>query len=517
MANKLDPMDIKQILVLIKDGFSNRKIGATLGISRNTVNSYVQQFNSSGYSTGELLNFEETRLNELFTSKTTIDTSRHDDLMRYIERIKAARSHPGFTFQYHYNEYVNNVSNPYSYTQFLEHFHRKYSKVKGSMKLEHIAGHEMFVDFAGKRLEIVDKDTGEIKPVEVFVSILPCSQYTYVEACATQNRNDFISCCKNALHFYGGVPKAIVSDNLKSAVTRASKHEAVINRCFKDFASYYGCVINPTRVYAPQDKALVENAVHLTYQRIYYPLREMTFFSIEELNREIRRLLTEYNKLLFKRKEASRLELFQTIERGYLKPLPAEQYEIKEYRRAKVQKMGYVYFSPDKSYYSVPYRHIGKQTQIHYTQKHIEVYYNHQRIAIHQRNHSTGSYNTNSDHLSSTHQSYLGWNPDYFKNKAAAHGELVVSCVEHILASVDYPEIGYKRVTGLLQLHKAYGSGRLDRACKMALNAGIPSYTRIKNILKNNMDKALISYNESDSAQSHIPLHHNIRGASSYS
>lgn len=175
MANKLDPMDIKQILVLIKDGFSNRKIGATLGISRNTVNSYVQQFKSSGYSIGELLNFEETRLNELFTGKTTIDTSRHDDLMCYIERIKAARSHPGFTFQYHYNEYVNNVSNPYSYTQFLEHFHRKNSKVKGSMKLEHIAGHEMFVDFAGKRLEIVDKDTGEIKQIEVFVSILPCS------------------------------------------------------------------------------------------------------------------------------------------------------------------------------------------------------------------------------------------------------------------------------------------------------------------------------------------------------
>lgn len=283
MANKLDPMDIKQILVLLKDGFSNRGIGAILGISRNTVNTYVKQFNSSGYSIGELLNFDESRLNELFTSKTTIDVSRHDDLMLYLEHINAARSHPGFTFQYHYNDYAANVINPYSYTQFMEHFHRKYMRVKGSMKLEHIAGHEMFVDFAGKKLEIVDKDTGEIKPVEVFVSILPCSQYTYVEACSSQNRNDFISCCKNALHFYGGAPKAIVSDNLKSAVTRASKHEPVINRIFKDFANHYGCVINPTRVYAPQDKALVENAVHLTYQRIYYPLREMTFFSIEDL------------------------------------------------------------------------------------------------------------------------------------------------------------------------------------------------------------------------------------------
>ena len=517
MANKLDPMDIKQILVLLKDGFSNRGIGAILGISRNTVNTYVKQFNSSGYSIGELLNFDESRLNELFTSKTTIDVSRHDDLMLYLEHINAARSHPGFTFQYHYNDYAANVINPYSYTQFMEHFHRKYMRVKGSMKLEHIAGHEMFVDFAGKKLEIVDKDTGEVKPVEVFVSILPCSHYTYVEACSSQNRNDFISCCKNALHFYGGAPKAIVSDNLKSAVTRASKHEPVINRIFKDFANHYGCVINPTRVYAPQDKALVENAVHLTYQRIYYPLREMTFFSIEDLNREIRRLLTEYNKLFFKRKEASRLELFQTIERGYLKPLPVEQYRIKDYRRAKVQKMGYVYFSPDKSYYSVPYRYIGKHTQIHYTQKYIEVYHNHQRIAIHQRNYTRGSYNTNSDHLSSTHQSYLDWNPDYFKNKAAAHGEHVVSCVEHILASVDYPEIGYKRAVDLLQLHKAYGSGRLNKACEMALKAEIPSYMRIKNILKNNMDKASLFYNESNNMPSHIPHHQNIRGASSYS
>src|SRR5690606_34592231 len=125
---------------------------------------------------------------------------------------------------------------------------------------------------------------------------------------------------------------------------------------------YYNCVINPTRGYSPQDKALVENAVHLAYQRIYYPLREMTFFSLEDLNREICILLERYNNLLFRRKESSRIELFQTIERQYLKPLPDTTYELKDYKRAKVQKMGYVYFSPDKSYYSVPYRYIGRET-----------------------------------------------------------------------------------------------------------------------------------------------------------
>src|SRR5699024_4725473 len=141
-----------------------------------------------------------------------------------------------------------------------------------------------------------------------------------------------------------------------------------------------------TRTYAPQDKALVENAVHLAYQRIYYPLREMTFFSLAELNKEIRKLLEQYNKLLFKRKETSRIALFQTIEREYLRPLPLEAYQIKDYRRAKVQKMGYVYFSPDKSYYSVPYRYVGKQTCIHVTKRSVGVTYNRQGTECHRRN-----------------------------------------------------------------------------------------------------------------------------------
>lgn len=253
MANALDPMDLKQILTLYKDGLSNRRIAGTLGISRNTVNSYIKRFKGSKYGIDELLGFDNNKLEELFTFKTTLDIDRQDELMRYFEQVNKARNHPGFTFQYHYGEYRNSVDRPYGYTQFLEHYRRKYAKAKGSLKLEHDPGKEMFVDFAGQKLTIVERGTGEIIPVEVFVAILPNSHYTYIEACKSQKREDFIACCTNALHFYGGVPKAIVSDNLKSAVTRASKYEANINRSFKDFARHYDCVINPTRTYAPQD------------------------------------------------------------------------------------------------------------------------------------------------------------------------------------------------------------------------------------------------------------------------
>ena len=220
--------------------------------------------------------------------------------------------------------------------------------------------------------------------------------------------------------------------------------------------------------------------------------------------------------MLFQRKEASRKELFQSVERSYLKPLPSTPYELKDYRRAKVQKMGYVYFSPDKSYYSVPYRYIGKHTLIHYTKSMVEVYYNHQRIALHTRNPAKGSYNTNAEHLSSTHKFYTDWSPEYFKGKATAHGPYVLSCVEKILTASDYPEIGYKRAMGLIQLHKAYGSERLNNACKRALQADTSSYMRIKNILKNNMDKTSLFYQNLEDEKTHIPEHQNLRGASAY-
>lgn len=516
MAHTLDPMDLKQIITLHLDGLSNRKIGETLDISRNTVNAYMQGFNASDHRMRELLEMETGTLKELFPSHTTIVNERYDELMRYFDKVNQARNHPGFTFLFHYKEYKEQAQEPYSYTQFMEHYRRKYAKVKGSMKLEHKAGHEMFIDFAGKKLHYVDIDTGELVPVEVFVAILPNSQYTYVEACRSQKREDMLRCIENALRFYGGVPKAIVSDNLKSAVTRASKYEAVVNRTFKDFARHYNCVINPTRSYAPQDKALVENAVRLAYQKIYYPMREMDFFSLEELNLEIRRLLDKFNDLLFHRKESSRKELFQSVERAYLKPLVTSSYELKDYTRAKVQKIGYVYFSPDKTYYSVPFRYIGKTTQVHYTQSTVEVFYNHERIALHKRDATKGIYITNKDHLSSQHRAYSEWSPDFFIKKAAKHGTNVQSCIENVVHTGNYPETQYKRAMGIIQLHREYGSKRLDNACRIAMDAGTNSYNRIKNILKNNLDQNLFSIEENSLKEPHIPLHNNLRGASSY-
>jgi len=514
MANTLDPMDIKQIFTLHADGLSNRSIAELLGISRNTINQYVNWLKSSDYTVKELLEMDIQAVRALFPSHTTIKNKRYDELVRHFEQVHKARKHPGFTFLHHYKTYSESVAEPYSYTQFMEHYNRKYKKEKGSMKLNHLPGNEIYIDFAGKKLHILNKETGELEAVEVFVAILPYSQYTYVEACKSQKRADLIHCMNNMLIFYGGVPKAIVSDNLKSAVSRSSKYEAEINRSFKDFARHYDCATNPTRAYRPQDKALVENAVQLTYQRIYHPLREMTFFSLEELNAAIHKLLDNYNNMLFQRKEASRKELYQSIERDTLKPLATQRYQLKDYARAKVQKIGYVYFSADKNYYSVPYRYIGNTTTIHYTPDTVEVFYYHQRIALHQRNPVKGKYNTIKDHLSSTHQQYKDWSPQYFKNRAKGYGEDVASCIDELFVNCAYPETAYKRALGIFKLGQLYGNERLNNACKRAIIGDAVSYGRIKNILENSLDKYIEE--QTDPNQTHIPDHENIRGKESY-
>lgn len=183
-----------------------------------------------------------------------------------------------------------------------------------------------------------------------------------------------------------------------------------------------------------------------------------------------------------------------------------------------MQKIGYVYFSPDKTYYSVPYRFIGKATQIHYTKNTIEVYFHHQRIALHKRNPSKGIYITNKDHLSSSHRAYSEWNPGYFRAMASKHGHAVLSYVEQFLAESEYPELVYKRIMGVIQLHREYGSQRLNSACERAIYANKPSYKLVKNILKNNLDKENIGQQQMslDLDKPHIPKHQNIRGASNY-
>ena len=280
-ALQIDIMRIKQLLLLKSKSKSNRKIALVIGVDRNTVNQYVRKLQSSGRSFDELLRLDELELQKLFPSKEALDGNRYAVLHGLFPGFVNELKKPGCTRQHLWHRYQQEYIDHYGYSQFCQLFSNWLDSKKVSGKLNHIAGDKLYIDYAGKKLQIVDKHTGEVRDVEVFVGILPASSYTYVEASYDQTRESLVKSVGNCLHFFGGVPQAIVPDNLKSAVTKSSKYEPVINKTFRDMGHYYGCVINPTRAYSPQDKALVEGAVKLVYQRIYYEISNMTFFSLK--------------------------------------------------------------------------------------------------------------------------------------------------------------------------------------------------------------------------------------------
>lgn len=514
MASKrIEIMDLRQLLELKHKGISNRKSADLTGIHRNSINTYVNLFTGSGQSYERLLLLSDKELHELFPTPGTIDNERYQTLSSHFNYFLKELKKPGGTRQVLWKEYLLKHPNGYSYTQLNEHFNRWLKRIKSSGKLDHKAGDKVYIDYTGKKLNYVDKATGEIIQVEVFVGILPCSGYTFVEASPSQKLEDFIGSMNNCLRYYGGVPTAIVPDNLKSAVTKGSKYAPVINKTFKGFALHYSSTINPTRTYSPQDKALVEGAVKLVYQRIFYPLSKMTFFSLSDLNKEIAKLLVVYNDYLLSNIKVSRRQQFLTIEQSFLAPLPAEKYEVKQYRKATVQKMGYIFISTDKNYYSVPYRFIGKKVEVSYNRQSVEVHYNRERIASHQRNCQPGKYSTIKDHLSSTHQFYRNWSPEFFQKLAQPQGNAVVDYFKALIESKDYPEVAYKQCLGILSLAKTHEKGRLNNACKRGLTFHRYGFKIIQNILTNNMD--LESQNESDPNYT-IDQHENIRGATYY-
>ncbi len=511
-ALQIDIMKLKQLLLLKSKKQSNRKIAEDIGVDRNTVNEYVRRLESSGSTYKELLTLEENDLQDLFPSKEPLDQERYQRLHGLFPDFVKELKKPGCTRMHLWHKYQQEHIDHYGYSQFCQLLKEWLEVKKISGKLNHIAGDKLYIDYAGKKLHLVDKSTGELIPIEVFVGILPASQYTYVEAAYDQSRESLVKSVSNCLSFFGGVPQSIVPDNLKSAVTKASKYEPVVNKTFRDMGDHYGCVINPTRSYSPQDKALVEGAVKLVYQRIYYELSKMTFFSLEDLNKQIHIFLERYNSYKLQTIGVSRFKQFTDIEQEELSALPNDPYQIKYYKRAKVQKMGYVYLSEQKNYYSVPYRYIGNFVEIQYNLDTVEIYFNKDRVATHLKSRQKGSYITIKDHLSSTHQYYQSWSRDFFVKKAAEIGLNTASYISKLIDQESYPEIGFKRSQGIIAFQHKYPKDRIESACERAMQYDLCSFKIIDNILKNNAD---LEQKES-LLQHQIGPHQNLRNTSNY-
>jgi len=511
--NPIGMREVRELLRLyFKQGLSGRKAAKVAGIGKTAASQYIAGFKSSGLSISVISGMNDSELINLINIRKKTQNPRFTALERLFPGFEKELKKVGVTLHLLWEEYRQAHKDGYEYSQFCHHYYHWRKESKVSMHMEHKAGDKLFVDFTGKKLYITDPTTGEQEACEVFVSVLGCSQLCYIEAVPSQKKEDWVAVNQNALRFYGGAPAAIVPDCLASAVSRSNRYEPGINRTYQDFSEHYRTVILPARALHPKDKSLAENFVRLAYQRIYAPLRNGVFFSIEELNRAIWEKLDLHNQKNFQHRPYSRQNLFDQIEKQELKSLPTTPYELKHFCQLKVQYNHHIYLKADKHYYSIPFQYTGKKVKVIYTQGNVEAYFNNERIALHRRNRKPYGYSTKNGHRPAHHRFQAEWTPERFIGWGRSIGPETEKLITRILDSRPHPEQAYRSCMGLLNLAKKHPRSAYRKACGKALEMNCPQYKFIKNILDNKTFDV-----EGESLELfELPAHDNIRGKENF-
>src|SRR5271165_3237709 len=479
---------IRDVLRLTAAGMSSRNIALSLSVGATTVIDFLQRARSAEMSwplpedmTDEAL---EARLFPASTALAEIKARRPQPDWRTIHRELRRK---GVTLQLLWEEHRAAHSNGYGYSRFCDLYRTWEARLSPTMRQTHVAGERLFVDYAGTTLEVINGLTGEVITAQLFVAALGASSYTYAEATWTQGLADWIGSHTRAFAFFGGVPAMVVSDNLKSGITKACFYEPAVNRSYAEMAAHYDTAIVPARPKKPRDKAKVEAAVLLATRWIIAKLRNQQFFSLTDLNDAIRDCVTALNARVTRHLGTSRRALFDEIERPALKPLPAEPYTFAQWKECRAGLDYHVEI--EKHYYSVPHALLRETMWARITARTIEVFHRGKRVAAHVRSSSNRQHTTVREHMPSSHQRYADWTPERIQRQANEIGPKTSALVEIILRERTHPEQGFRACIGILRHAKSFGRERLEAACDRALEIGARSYTSVTSILKTNLDR----------------------------
>lgn len=513
MAKQIAMSVLKQIIRQWCSDTPVKTIARNTDVSRNTIKRYISLIHSCALNGEELLKMDDQSLESVFMSSPPVN-DRYRQLAKQFAYFASELSKTGVNRWVLWHEYKEKHPHGYQYSQFCLYLQRYLLTRQATLHIDQKPGDKLYIDFAGKKLHWIDQHTGQVNDVEVFIAILGHSQLTYAEAVCSQKQVHFIGALDNALRYIKGVPRAIVPDNLKSAVIQSDRYEPQLSTTLSDFANHYQTTILPARSYKPRDKAWVEQIVRTVYSRVYAPLRNTEFHSLWELNLAIKKQLDKHNREHFQNEAISRRERFETQEQQHMLPLPAQGYEHKQYRWQKVMKNSHIQLRQDKHYYSIPYQYIGCKVKIITTQRQVSVYYKQQRIAFHKRDFTPYKYTTFKDHMPSHHRFYVDWNPEKFLDWANRISPQVHAYIKAILEAKVYPEQAYKSCVGILSFAKKVGNHRLTDACKRAAYFHAYSYKTIQGILKNGLEKQQDQTCQKTDIK--LPEHENIRGAEAY-
>lgn len=495
---------LRQKMVL---GRSHRATAASVHVSLGAVSLAVARATDARLTWAEVEALDDAELEaRLYRSGAPAHVRPEPDCA-WIHR---ERHRAGVTLELLHHEYLEQHPTGLRYTAFCDRY-REWLERRGLiMRHVHVAGDKLFVDYSGKKPHLVDSETGELIEVELFVAVLGASNLTYAEATMTQRSQDWIASHVRALEFFGGVPAALVPDQLKSGVVKACRYEPETQRTYEDLATHYGTTVLPARPGKPRDKAKVEVGVQIAQRWILARMRNEVFHTLGELNARIRELLVDLNNRVMRRYGKSRRELFESLERAALRPLPAERFEYSEWAKARVNIDYHV--AIDGHLYSVPHRLVHEQVEARITRDAVEILHGRKCVAVHPRGTGRGGFTTNREHMPSAHRAHAEWTPSRIVAWAEKVGVATKLLCETILNERPHPEQGFRSCLGILRLAKRYGDSRLEAACGRALRVHARSYRHVESILKNGLDRVPMA----DDAKTVVLTHENVRGRDYY-
>ena len=511
---RLPMRKIKDVLRLRHEtGRSQREIARACGIAQPTVLEYLRRAEGAGIRWPLPEGLSETELEaRLFPAPAASSRPRPTPDCRHIyDELRKHRKFNLTLYQLWLEYREQHPEEGYRYTQYCDYYRRWRGKLDYVMRQEHRAGEKLFVDY-GEGLSIVDPQTGELIPTQLFVATWGASNCTYAEASLTQKLPDWIGSHVRAFGYFKCVPRAIVPDNLKSGVTKACFYEPELNATYAEMAGHYGTAILPARPRKPRDKAKVENGVLVSKRWILAVLRNRTFFSLAELNAAISELLEALNARKMRKLKKSRREVFEELDRPAAKPLPDRPYQFAEWLGPRVN-IDY-HIEVDGHYYSVPFQLIREKLDIRLTAHTLEAFFKGKRVAAHARSRVKGGYTTIKEHMPPEHRRFAEWTPSRMVAWARKSGPFTAKLVERVLETKAFPEQGYRACLGIIRLGQRYEEGRLEAAARRALIFNTVSYRSVRSILANGLDRQQES--DLDASQGVLPLHENIRGGEYY-
>lgn len=508
-------MKVIEILRLHESGlYTYQDIGVHAGVGKTTVGDILKRCREAGLNYEKAQTLSETELNAIiYPSRTGPKKVRAEpDFPRYYSEMQSSRRK---NLEYIWTEiYRIECPDGYSYSHFC-HLYTKWCNRTGKkvvMPLEREPGKELFIDWIGDKVScIIDVQTGEHVEAHFWICTLGDSSYPFVEAFPNETQASWTQAHVDAFKWYGGIPRVLVPDNTKTAVIKRTMYEPELNPSYLALANHYDLAILPARVRAPRDKGSVESGVGWLETWLLGWIEDRTYFSFEQLNRDIRIRLKELAARDFKERPGSRVSVFESLDKPALRPLPRDPFEAFDTKMVKSVPNDY-HVKYDDFYYSVPYSYFKNPVEIHAYPKRIEVFDKENvRIAVHTRHFTGRRYVTEPDHMPANHRAVLEFRArdgSEYRKIALSVGESTARFIDELLKSGPIEEQYYKSCNGILfGFRKKYGDTVLEAACRKALTIQAFTYTTIKNIL----EKGQYAVPEAAAGVKPTPPHENLR------